>query len=92
MKKTVKQLRRKIDRVDDKLVRLLDKRMGLALRIAIKKRKEGLPVFDADREEKLIRRLLKTRRIFLGDWHLNAIFDTVLAESRRLQQQVIGKS
>ena len=48
------EIRERIDRVDEEIVRLFSERMALAAEIAGIKKREGLPVLDARRErEKL---------------------------------------
>lgn len=47
-------LRRDIDAVDSELIRLYLERMELAAKVGGYKRAKGLPVFDAEREEKVV--------------------------------------
>ena len=53
----IQELRTQIDRVDDELVRLYGERMELARQIGRYKRENGLPVLDAEREQKLLNRV-----------------------------------
>ena len=53
----IQELRGKIDRVDDELVRLYGERMELAREIGRYKREKGLPVLDTERERNLLNRV-----------------------------------
>ena len=46
----IKQLRNKIDEIDEKLVILLEERMEISLRIAEYKRLNNIPILYEDRE------------------------------------------
>lgn len=50
----IAQLREHIDRVDAELLLLLERRLKLALQIAALKREQGLPAYDAAREEAML--------------------------------------
>ena len=49
----LKQLRRKIDEVDEQILRLLGERAKICEAIGSAKKAQGLPVKDVDREEKV---------------------------------------
>ncbi len=53
----IQELRSRIDRVDDELVRLYCERMELAREIGCYKREKGLPVLDTERERNLLNRV-----------------------------------
>ena len=53
----IQELREKIDRVDDDLVRLYGERMELAREIGRYKRERNLPVLDTERERNLLNRV-----------------------------------
>ena len=50
----LKELRKEIDSIDRELTALFIKRMGISADIAEYKRKNGLPILDADRERELL--------------------------------------
>ena len=83
--RTLNQLRKQIDRIDLKLLRLLNDRAALAVRIGDLKRKQGLPVFDGRREREVLSRLTRTQRGPLPPVSLLRIFRKILSESRKLQ-------
>ena len=53
----IQELRNRIDRVDDELVRLYGERMELAREIGRYKRENGIPVLDTERERNLLNRV-----------------------------------
>ena len=52
--KTVKKLRKKIDSIDGKIVKLLDKRVLTAAEIVKIKCADGSPVYDLNRETEIL--------------------------------------
>ena len=82
---TLDQLRRRIDRTDLQLLRLLNQRAAAAVRIGQFKKRQGLPVYDGRREGKLLRRLLRKNPGPLSSASVRGIFREILRTSRRLQ-------
>ncbi len=90
----LKELRGRIDAVDERLVALFGERMALSAQIGGYKRARGLPVRDAAREKALLARI----RALAGERgeEAEALYQTILALSRQAQQQklrcgLIGK-
>ncbi|MCX6695362.1 MAG: chorismate mutase [Candidatus Altiarchaeota archaeon] len=48
------QLREKIDRVDSRILELIEERVEIAKKIGVVKRKKGLPIVDQEREQKIL--------------------------------------
>lgn len=85
----ISRMRRHIDQIDRQIVRLLARRQALSLEIGKVKQARGLPVHIPDRENELLD-VVKDEAAHLGvdiD-HVEALFDLVLAESRRLQHEM----
>lgn len=80
-------LRREIDRIDLRLLALLNHRAALARRIGGLKRKHGLPVQDRKREQAVLARMLQRSRGPLPQESVRGIFREVLRQNRRLQAQ-----
>jgi chorismate mutase len=78
-------LRKRIDRIDRKLLGLLHQRAALALRVGQIKRQRGLPVFDARREEAVLRQVTLANQGPLPQSSLRKIFHEILCQSRRLE-------
>lgn len=79
------RLRKQIDAIDLKLLRLLNRRATLAVQIGRLKRRQSLPVFDSRREETLLKRLSKGNRGPLPQASIRKIFRQILRLSRWLQ-------
>ena len=52
-------MRKEIDKVDEKIVSLLNKRQKIASKIIAEKKSKGLPIKDPIREKEIITRLRK---------------------------------
>ncbi len=50
-------LRKKIDKTDEELMRLIKKRLATADKIAENKKKTGMPVLDRQREQEVLERI-----------------------------------
>lgn len=82
---TLEQLRKKIDQVDRKILRLLNERAAVARRIGEVKRQQGLAIFDGKRETAILRRLIRSNSGPLSASAVSAIFQQILRHNRRLQ-------
>lgn len=82
----IENLRKKIDKFDAKIAKYLAKRFELIEQIAAYKQKEGLPIYDKEREEEHLHMIIKNcgRRgeckIYIHD-----IFKKIFEESRNIQ-------
>ena len=88
---SLRRLRTQIDRVDRQLLRLLNRRAQLALRVGRIKRQRGLPVFDGRREQAVLRRLVKANRGPLSAASIRMIFAEILRQSRRLEAAAVAR-
>ena len=79
--------RREIDRIDLQLMRLLNRRAQLVLRIGDLKRKQGLPIFDGRRELAVLQRAIQSNVGPLSPQSVRGIFREILRRSRRLQRK-----
>ena len=53
----LQELRKNINEIDEQMLHLFEKRMSIASQIAEYKIKNGLPVFQSDREKEIIQRV-----------------------------------
>jgi len=81
-------LRWQIDRIDLRLLRVLNQRAALALRVGRLKQQRGLPVFDGRREEAVLRQVAGANRGPLPAQAVRAIYREILRQIRRLEQSV----
>jgi len=77
-------LRRRIDQVDRKLLRLLNQRAKLALRVGRVKVQRQLPVIDRRREQAVLRQVSTANGGPLSRAAIQAVFREVLRQNRRL--------
>ncbi len=83
----IHRLRAHIDQLDRQIVRLLSRRQELALAIGRTKADRGLPIYMPDREAELLTVIEEeATHVGVDSGHVRALFQLVLAESRRLQQ------
>jgi chorismate mutase/prephenate dehydratase len=78
-------LRHKVDRLDDQLVRLLEQRSNVAREIGRLKRQDGQSVFAPAREAALFRRLEGKLRGGMDMESLRAIYREILSSARQIQ-------
>jgi chorismate mutase len=84
-------LRRSIDEIDSRLLNLIEERVKLVLAVGDYKREHGLPIYDPERERKLIHRLTLEARAPLEPDTVRRIFERLIDESRRLEQHHASK-
>jgi prephenate dehydratase len=79
---TLDQARRALDRLDRALLALLNRRMRLSADVARIKRRERLPALAPEREEQLLRNLVRRNPGPVTDPALRAIYREILSASR----------
>lgn len=77
--------RRRIDEIDDELLRLLSRRLESVIRIGHAKAESGTTIIDPDRESAIVDRLLERNDGPLDADAVRRIFETIIAEMRRLE-------
>ncbi|MBI3312370.1 MAG: chorismate mutase [Candidatus Omnitrophica bacterium] len=78
-------LRREIDRIDIRLLALLNRRAAVARKIGEVKRRQGLAIFDGKRESAVLSRMIRSNGGPLSPSAVRAIFQVILRHNRRLQ-------
>ena len=81
---SIESIRKEIDAVDDQLVTLLKARFDLSRAIGEEKKKKGLPVYDAEREEALLLRLEEAAAPYGGE--VRILYERIMELSRKLQR------
>jgi len=82
----VSDLRRRIDQIDDQLMKLLNSRSACAVEIGRIKRQIGLPVYQPDREKWILDRAERNNPGPLDSGAVRRVFERVIDESRRLER------
>ena len=88
---TIEDWRVEIDKIDAELLRLLNARAEIAVRVGETKRVEGLSVLNRGREREVIERARRANRGPLDDEAVERLFRAVIRESRRLQTQLAAQ-
>ena len=79
-------VRRRIDRLDEQLLRLLSQRARLALDIGRIKKRRKWPVFDARREAAVLGHVIRANRGPLSSAAVRHVFQAILCECRRRER------
>jgi chorismate mutase-like protein len=79
-------LRRKIDALDEALVRLLSARAACALEIGREKARRGLPIYDPVRESAVLDHIQRLNQGPLDDGAMRRLFEGVIHEARRVER------
>ena len=82
----IDEWRRRIDAIDDQLVRLLNSRSACVVEIGRLKRALGLPLYSPEREGALLARLLRENTGPLDRGAVQRLFERIIDESRRLER------
>ncbi len=83
---SIEEWRRRIDLVDEQLMRLLNSRSACAVEIGRLKRLLGMPVYSAEREAWILERVMRENPGPLDPMAVRRVFERVIDESRRLER------
>jgi chorismate mutase len=86
---TIEELRNRIDVIDEQLVRLLNVRVACAVEVGKLKHEGGLPVYQPDREAKVLTRVREQATEMAGPLTAEAvvrIFERIIDEARRAER------
>ena len=84
---SIEDWRAKIDALDRRLADLLRERAECVLAIGKIKSSQNMQVFDPEREQQIIRNILRENKGPLDDDALRRIFESVIDECRRIENQ-----
>lgn len=84
----IEHWRHEIDEIDAELLRLLNVRARLAIKVGALKRSARLPFCDPDRERYVLQRLKAVNSGPLDDRAVEKLFRRIIRESRRIQSNV----
>ncbi len=82
----IDEWRRRIDAIDEQLMRLLNSRSACAVEIGRIKRRLGLPVYSPEREKWILDRVVRENPGPLDPTAVRRVFERVIDESRRLER------
>lgn len=81
--------RRRLDRLDRKLVRMLNQRARAAQQIGRLKARTALPIYEPKREQAVFENVLRANRGPFSDHELKCVFEQIIGVMRRLQRREI---
>jgi chorismate mutase/prephenate dehydratase len=90
MEKKLLELRNEIDRIDNKILKLLNERMQIVKKVGELKNTSNAPVYRPEREKEIIKRLTELSKKdggILGYEEIEAIFLEIFAISRTLERK-----
>lgn len=82
----IEHWRKEIDEIDAELLRLLNKRAVLALKVGALKQAADLPLCDPDRERTVLLRLQEINGGPLDERAVGKVFRRIICESRRVER------
>jgi chorismate mutase len=90
----IDELRRRIDVIDDQLLRLLNVRVACALEIGRLKHDAAMPIYDPEREKKVLAVVREAATKLAGPLEAEAvvrIFERIIDEARRAERIAADK-
>jgi chorismate mutase len=90
----IDDLRKRIDDLDEELVRLLNERASCALRIGHLKQRFGIQIYQPGREQEVLRHVQACTTAMGGPLSPSALarlFERVIDEARRLERESAGR-
>ena len=88
---TIEDWRKKIDEMDLKLVELINQRAAAAREIGKLKNNTNLPIYEPEREKKILEAVKKANKGPLPDSEVQHVFERIIDVMRKLQQQEIHR-
>jgi chorismate mutase-like protein len=85
---TIEHWRTEIDEIDRELLRLLNRRARLAMKVGALKQNAGLPCCDNERERDVLTRLQQANGGPLDSRAIGKLFRRIIRESRNLQARM----
>jgi chorismate mutase/prephenate dehydratase len=79
------ELRKEIDKVDDEVLELLNRRMEFVKEIGALKHSSGAAIYRPEREKEILDRLKKRKSGFLKKSAIDAIYSEIFAVSRNIE-------
>lgn len=88
---TIEDWRKKIDELDLKLVELINLRAEAAREIGKLKNNTNLPIYEPQREKRILENVTKANRGPLPNSEVQHVFERIIDVMRKLQQQEIHR-
>lgn len=85
----IQKWRKQIDGIDRELLRLLNRRATLAVKLGALKKAAGLGLYDPGREREILRHLVQLNPGPLDERAVAELFRRIIRESRRLEARTL---
>lgn len=86
---SIEHWRGEIDKVDEDLLQLLNRRARYAIEIGLLKRRAGLPIEVPEREAAIIARMIAENQGPLDGEAIQRLFEAVISESRQAERAML---
>ncbi len=86
------QWRKRIDEIDQQLVRLLNERSQCAVEIGHIKKKLNIPAWQPQREAEILRNVVRSNHGPLDDAAIRRLFERIIDEARSLERHAMERS
>lgn len=83
---TIDDYRKEINRLDSELLRIFNERAALAIKVGEIKKKQGIPVYDPEREKRIFETISAANPGPLENDAVVRLFERVIDESRSLER------
>lgn len=83
----IEDWRRRIDKIDRKLVELLNERSRAALEIGRRKHARGMPLYQPQREEEILAAVQRVNGGPLDNEAIRRLFERILDEARSVEHR-----
>ena len=83
--KSLSGLRKKIDKIDEQILDLINQRGEIALEVSLQKQKNSLKIYDPAREKEIEEKLRKNNKGPLTNDYVLSIFKEIVTGCRGLQ-------
>ena len=84
---SIEDWRDEIDEIDRQLLRLLNARLRIAMKVGALKQAAGLPLSDQERERQVLEQLREENEGPLDEKTVDTLFRHIIDESRRVQER-----
>ena len=79
--------RKRIDEIDQQLIKLLNERSQCAVEVGHIKKKLGVAAWQPEREAEILRNVVKSNRGPLDDAAIRRLFERIIDEARALERR-----
>src|SRR5262245_20098941 len=87
----IDEWRRRIDLIDEQLMRLLNSRSACAVEIGKIKHALGLPIYSPEREAWILERVMRENPGPLDPLAVRRVFERIIDEGRRLERTAVDE-